>query len=60
MEAIKAANSACGTPAAILELDEALADCDAGGLCCAFCCSREISDNAELFGDVKSRRRGVR
>ena len=43
MEAIKAANSACGTPVAILELDGALADCVAGGLCCSFCCSREIS-----------------
>ena len=43
MEAIKAANSACGTPVAILELDWAPADCDAGGLCCSLCCSREIS-----------------
>ena len=31
-EAITAANSACGTLLAILELDGALADCDAGSL----------------------------
>ena len=43
MEAIKAANSAFGTLVATLELDGPLSDCDAGGLCCSFCCSREIS-----------------
>ena len=43
MEAIKAASFVCGMPVVILELDGALADCDAGSFCCSFCCSREIS-----------------
>ena len=43
MEAIKVANSAFGMPVATLELDGPLPDCGLNGLCCSFCCSREIS-----------------
>ena len=48
MEAIKAGNSAFGTPVATLKLDRPLSDCGAGALCCSVCYKSEISSRRLL------------